>query len=186
MLYHKGTQTLRTKRLVLRRFTTADAHDMYKNWASDERVTQFLTWTPHKNLKETKSILSEWKTGYKEENTYNWAMEYEGHVIGGVSIVRCSDKREYAELGYCIGYDYWSQGFMTEAVQAIVSFLFIEVGFHRLEVAHAVRNPASGRVAQKCGFTYEGTKRESFKNADGEFLDVAFYGLLKNEWKPYT
>ena len=41
---HKGTVTLETPRLILRRLTLADAEPMYRNWASDPGVTKFLTW----------------------------------------------------------------------------------------------------------------------------------------------
>ena len=71
---------------------------------------------------------------------------------------------------------------MTEAAKAVIRFLFEEVGCHRVVIRHAVKNPASGRVAQKCGLTYEGTHREAFKNSNGDFLDIAEYAILKDEW----
>ena len=47
MLNHKGTATLTTPRLTLRRFEIADAQAMFDNWANDPRVTRHLTWRPH-------------------------------------------------------------------------------------------------------------------------------------------
>ena len=44
MLAHKGTQLIETERLILRPFTLSDANDMFKNWASDDEVTKYLTW----------------------------------------------------------------------------------------------------------------------------------------------
>lgn len=75
---------------------------------------------------------------------------------------------------------------MTEAARAVIHYLFREVGYHRIEIAHALKNPASGAVARKCGLTYEGTKRESFKTASNEFLDVAYYSILRHEWDAET
>lgn len=183
MITHKGTQTIHTKRLVLRRFTVDDAQAMFDNWASDERVTRYLTWKPHKSVEETKEILSRWCAAYENTDSYHWAMEYNGVVIGSISVVRFSDKREYADLGYCMGYEYWNKGLMSEAAKAVIDFLFTEVGVNRIEIAHAVKNPASGRVAQKCGLAYEGTKRESFKTDSGEFLDVSYHSILRREWE---
>lgn len=40
---HKGTNTLETKRLRLRRFRAEDAKGMYRNWASDPEVTKYVT-----------------------------------------------------------------------------------------------------------------------------------------------
>lgn len=180
---HKGTKTLKTERLILRKFKVNDYNDMFYNWASDENVTRFLTWMPHESPQATKQLLEGWCAAYENDNTYNWAMEFEGEVIGGISVVRLSEKFEYAELGYCMSRKYWNKGLMTEAARAVIDFLFSEVGVHRVTIAHAVKNPASGRVAQKCGLTYEGTKRESFKSSTGEFLDIAYYSILKDEWE---
>ena len=86
-------------------------------------------------------------------------MEYEGMPIGNISVVRLSEKSEYAELGYCMGYAYWNKGLMPEAAKAVIDFLFSEVGGNHVGISHAVKNPASGKVAQKCGLTFAGTKR---------------------------
>ena len=102
-------------------------------------------------------------------------MEYEGTPIGNISVVRLSEKSEYAELGYCMGYAYWNKGFMPEAAKA--------VSVNRVGISHAVKNPASGRVAQKCGLTFEGTKREYFKTSTREFLDISDYGIIRSEWE---
>lgn len=78
MITNKGTQTIHTQRLILRKFAFDDAQAMFKNWESDERVTRFLTWRPHASIDVTKQLLEAWCAYYDEPNTYNWAMEYEG------------------------------------------------------------------------------------------------------------
>ena len=77
--------------------------------------------------------------------------------------------------------DYWGRGIMTEAVKGVVEFLFTEVGCNRIEIDHLIENPASGRVAQKCGFTKEGVRREYF-NKNGVFHDDVMYALLRKDW----
>lgn len=134
MLTHKGTQTIITQRLTLRRFQVDDAQAMFDTWANDERVTRFLTWVPHESPELTKKLLESW----------------------------CA---------------------LPEAAKAVIDFLFAEVGFNRVGISHAVKNPASGRVAQKCGLTFEGTKREYFKASNGEFLDISDYGIIRREWE---
>lgn len=183
MLTHKGTQTITTERLTLRRFRIDDAQAMFDNWANDERVTRFLTWVPHESPELTKQLLESWCAAYENLNSYNWVIEFEGKIIGNISVVRSSEKSEYAELGYCMGFDYWNKGIMPEATQAVIDFLFTEVGINRVGISHAVKNPASGRVAQKCGLTFEGTKREYFKASNGEFLDISDYGIIRREWE---
>ena len=182
VLHHQGTRTLHTRRLTLRRFVEEDARQMFDGWACDERVTRFLTWTPHDSPQLTAALLKDWCAAYENPSTYNWAIEWDGRLIGNISVVQTSDRSEWAELGYCLGHAYWNQGLMTEAVRAVLGYLFEEVGCHRIGLSHAVRNPASGRVARKCGMTYEGTRRALFRAASGEFLDIAEYGMLRAEW----
>lgn len=183
MLTHKGTQTINTQRLVLRRFTMEDVQPMFDTWANDERVTRFLTWTPHGTPELTRQLLEAWISCYSKQNYYNWVMELDGSIIGNISVVRIDEHSEYAELGYCMACDYWNRGLMTEAAKAVIDYLFAEVGVNRVTIEHAVKNPGSGRVAQKCGLAYEGTKRQFFKSISGEFLDIAFYGILRSEWE---
>ena len=183
MLTHTGPQTITTKRLTLRRFTTDDAEEMFKNWASDERVTCFLTWKPHVSPEETRDILENWVASYADISRYNWLIEFEGRAVGNISVVRMSEKSEYAELGYCLGFDFWGKGIMTEAASTVIDYLFEKVKVNRVGISHAVKNPASGKVAQKCGLTFEGINREYFKSSQGEFLDIADYGILRREWE---
>ncbi|MDE6708964.1 MAG: GNAT family N-acetyltransferase, partial [Oscillospiraceae bacterium] len=86
-----------------------------------------------------------------------------------------------AEIGYSLRKPCWSKGIMTEAFSAIIPYLF-EVGFNRIDAAHAVKNPASGRVMQKCGLKYEGTFRQFFRSTAGELLDLSFYSILREDF----
>ena len=182
MFTHKGTQTIKTQRLILRKFTPEDAQPMFDTWANDERVTRYLTWQPHSTVDLTKMIVNDWCSSYEKDNSYNGAIEIDGQIIGSISVVLIDENSEHMEIGYCIGFDFWNKGIMAEALGAVIDFLFKEVGVNRIEIAHAVNNPASGKVAQKCGLTYEGTKRQFYKSADGKLQDIAFYSILKSEF----
>lgn len=182
MLTHKGTQTIKTERLILRRYKINDAEMMYKNWACDNRVTKFLTWEPHTSADASRALLELWAADYEKDDNYNWVIEFGGQIIGSITVVRQSERDEFAEIGYCIGFDYWGKGIMTEAAQAVIDFLFRKVGFNRVSIEHAVKNPGSGKVAQKCGMKFEGTKREYFKAQSGEFLDINEYSILRSEY----
>ncbi len=186
MLNHIGTQTINTERLTLRRFTPDDAVAMFNNWANDEDVCRYLTWEPHGDVKVTKQLLDVWCTAYNEPNYYNWVIEFDSAPIGNISIVFVSDKHEYACIGYCIGKAWWGRGITTEAASAVIEYMFKDVGVNRIEISHATKNPASGRVAQKCGLYCEGTKRQYFKSKSGDFFDIAFYSILRDEWTSAT
>jgi ribosomal-protein-alanine N-acetyltransferase len=72
------------------------------------------------------------------------------------------------------------QGIMTEALSLCVDYLFQSTKIHRVQLIIAEGNIASERVAQKCGFTYEGTARQAMF-ARGRHSDMKIYSLLRHE-----
>ena len=182
MLTHKGTRKLYTERLVLRRFTVEDAPIMYRNWASDEEVTKFLTWPAHANVEVSEMVIADWLKNYERDDYYQWAIVYEGEPIGSIAVVSQSDKIEKAEIGYCMGKQWWHKGIMSEALGAVIDYLFTEVGMQRIESRHDPRNPHSGAVMRKCGMTFEGTLRRSDWNNQG-ICDASHYAILREEYE---
>ena len=141
---HKGTKELRTERLLLRRFTPADAQAMYDNWACDAQVTRFLTWQPHASPAATAALLAGWCESYARPSYYNWTLEYERRPVGNISVVRLDEETSCAELGYCLGRAYWGRGLMAEAASAVIGFLFDEAGVRRVCISHAGGEPGVG------------------------------------------
>lgn len=180
MIEHKGSRILTTPRLMLRPFRLEDAEAMYANWSSDVDVTRFLTWPTHPNVDVSRAILADWVTHYAEPDYYHWAITLDGTPIGSIAAVDHDDRVRKAHIGYCIGKHWWRQGIMTEALQAVMDFLFNEVGYERLESRHDPRNPGSGAVMRKCGMKYEATLRRSDWNNQG-ICDACWYALLKSE-----
>lgn len=183
-LKHCGTKTINTKRLVLRRFKIEDADAMFKNWASNDNVTKFLTWPTHSSVEVTKKVLGEWVESYSDIKTYHWALTLKGkdEVIGDLSVTKMDEECATVELGWCMSEDYWGQGLMPEAALAVRDYLFDEVGCNRIGAIHDTNNPKSGRVMQKIGMKYEGTRRSASKNNQG-ICDIALYAILKDERK---
>ncbi len=180
MVNHKGTQVLTTPRLTLRPFASEDAEDMYANWASDPEVTKYLTWPTHANVDVSSWVCNDWVSHYGEPDYYSWAIVYDSHPIGSISVVEHDDRVGKAHIGYCIGRSWWRMGIVSEALKAVMAFLFDEVGFDRIEARHDPRNPHSGGVMRKCGMKYEGTLRQSDWNNQG-VCDASWYALLKSE-----
>lgn len=178
-----GTVELKTERLILRRFREADAELMYANWASDPEVTRYLTWTPHESVDSTCELLKLWAAEYEDPNKYNWAIEYSGSLIGNISLVQVDDNSERGAIGYCMAKKYWGKGIMTEALREVLRFCFEEVGFYRIEGAHAEANVGSSRVMEKCGLRYEGTLREHFKLlSTGERANIVQRAILRGDY----
>ena len=180
---HKGTRILNTDRLILRRFTLGDAENMYKNWASDEEVTRFLTWPPHASVEVTKSLLTDWISRYEEDSYYNWVIELKesGDVIGSISVVKLNENINGADIGYCMSRAHWGKGIMPEALKAVIKYLFCEVGCNRIAASHDVNNPKSGRVMDKAGMKLEGTLRRAGKNNLG-ICDEVWHSIIREEF----
>jgi RimJ/RimL family protein N-acetyltransferase len=92
------------------------------------------------------------------------------------------DLPEFA-IGYFADKDHEGQGFVTEAVQAMLPFLFTHLGAHRLRLHCSDTNDRSRRVAERCGFVLEGHIRENERNPDGTFSGTLYFGLLRNEFE---
>lgn len=184
MLMHKGTQQLETPRLILRQALRTDAAPMFRNWASDPEVTKFLTWPTYQNPENAHGILDMWITSYEKPDFYQWMIVPKelGEPIGSISVVRQREDIREAEIGYCIGRQWWHQGITSEALQAVIDYLFEEVGMNRISARHDPNNPHSGNVMKKCGMTYEGTTRQSDRNNQG-ICDTAQYSILRSEWE---
>ena len=184
MLTHKGTQTIETSRLILRRAVREDVEPMFRNWASDPEVTKYLTWPTYEKVETAHQILDLWASEYEKPNYYQWmiVMKELGEPIGSISVVRQNDRVEEAEIGYCIGSHWWHKGIMTEALNAVIEYLFTEVGMNRVAARHDPNNPHSGGVMRKCGMKYEGTHRACDRNNQG-ICDAAQYAILRSEWK---
>ena len=180
---HKGTVTLETPRLWLRRLCPEDAEAAFRNWTGDARVTSFLTWKPHESLEATRKLFAEWGARYADPMFYQWGIvpKLLGEPIGTVSVVRFLKDGACAELGACIGRDWWGLGISVEAVSAVLRFLFLTVGMPEVGACHDVENTASGRVIQKCGLAYRMTLNGQGRNNRG-VVDLARYSLTRREY----
>lgn len=180
---HCGTKKLETDRLILRRYVIEDAEAMYKNWASDEEVTKYLMWPTHANQETSRAVIEDWVRQYSKENYYQWAIVLKDNgdePIGSITVVDRKEKISMVHVGYCIGRTWWHKGITSEALQAVIDFLFDVVGVNRVEARHDPRNPNSGKVMKKCGMQYEGILRSSDWNNQG-ICDACYYAILKSD-----
>ena len=181
VMKHLGTVPLETERLILRRFTPDDAEAMFRGWATDPEVTEFLSWPAHTSVDVTRHILAEWVAAYSKPGFYQWAIETKaGELIGSIGSVRQDDRTRMVHIGYCIGRPWWGQGYTTEALIRLIQFFFDDVGMNRIESRHDPSNPSSGKVMVKAGMRYEGTARQADWNNQG-IRDTDYYAILAGD-----
>ena len=181
-LIHRGTVPFETRRLLLRPMCLADAGDMFRNWTGDAEVARYVSWEPHASEADSRAYLESVVAGYGQPNYYNWGIVFEETLIGSVGVARMSEADLNCEVGYCLGRRWWGRGIATEALRALVDFLFAQVNFHRIAAVHDPDNPASGRVMQKAGMAREGVLRQQ-RFLKGRFVDTVVYSILRDEWE---
>ncbi len=182
---HCGTQKIETDRLILRRFVPSDYLPMYNNWASDDEVSEFLTWPTHSDAEVSRSVVESWVAAYESDKNYQWAIAFKSepeNPFGSISVVFTDENVLSFEIGYCIGKKYWRLGITSEALAAVIDFLFKNTDVNRIEAIHDVNNPNSGRVMKKCGMIFEGMHRQGSRNNTG-LCDINYYSVLREEWK---
>ena len=174
---HKGTNSIETIRLILRRFQPEDAEAMFRNWAGDPNVCKYLSWGPHQDVEVSRKRIANWVNHYQYNNSYVWAIELKSMnmPIGSISVEITNDSTGTCEVGYCIGEAYWNRGIMTEALRAVMHYLFYEIGYQTIRAKHDVLNVASGMVMQKAGMHYEKTEYQVGVRRDGSRYDCAVY-----------
>ncbi|MCK4870387.1 MAG: GNAT family N-acetyltransferase [Gammaproteobacteria bacterium] len=100
-----------------------------------------------------------------------------GELIGVVGLV-IKDNGSVPELGYWLGVDYWGQGYMSEAVMAIIDYGFSELKLSKISALHFMQNAASGRVLEKCGFHFVRNSTCFVRKWDKE-VAIKYYEIIK-------
>ena len=122
------------------------------------------------------------ETGFWEENMGRMIVaDKEGKLLGTIMFFR----DPAYQLGYEIGYAIFrredrGKGYMTEALRIVCAHLFENRPVPRLQVTTAADNAPARRIAEKCGFQFEGVMRK-MGFLHGQFVDCVLYSLLREE-----
>ena len=175
--------TISTERLVLRPLRTADAYDMYE-YSCREDVTEFLLWSPHKVVGETREYLAYVETRYAKGEFYDWAITLKdsGKMIGTVGFTKIHTAHNCAEIGYVLNPEYHHLGLGFESAKRVVDFGFEELSLHRIEARFMQGNSASLHVMEKLGMTFEGYARDGML-VKGSYRTIGTCSILADEWE---
>ncbi|MET7705706.1 GNAT family N-acetyltransferase [Micromonospora sp. NPDC005413] len=103
----------------------------------------------------------------------------DGELLGSVSLHRIHDGD--ASIGYWTMPAARGRGVAVRAVVRLTDWAFADLRLHRVELCHAVANPASCRVADRAGYPAEGTLRESYRYGDGRRYDEHLHARLATD-----
>ncbi|MBQ6588954.1 MAG: GNAT family N-acetyltransferase [Butyrivibrio sp.] len=156
-------RVLETERLILRGWREEDASSLFK-YASDDRIGPDAGWLPHKDVGYSRAVI---RTIFAKDEVYAICIKgQEKEPVGSIGLtLNGSNERPIddgaAELGYWIGYPYWNQGYVTEAVKEIMRHGFEDLGLHMIVCGYFDGNERSKKVQEKCGFKHMYTNERS-------------------------
>ena len=170
---------IKTKRLLLRKMTKADATALLF-LRSDDRVMQYIGREKTKTVEEAETFIEKINASVEADESIMWAIALlndPGTMIGTICFWNILKDHYRAEVGYVLHPEYWNKGIMKEALQTVIYFGFTEMKLHSMEGHINPDNIVSGIVLEKCGFTREAYFKENFYFRN-RFYDTAVYSLL--------
>ncbi|MGE7760081.1 GNAT family N-acetyltransferase [Peribacillus sp. NPDC097895] len=171
--------TIESERLVMRKVTMNDAEGMFA-YASNRKVSRFVTWEAHRSLCDTKDFIQFVLQSYEDQKIAPWGIQHKesGKLIGTIDFVSWQVNHHSAEIGYVLAPEYWGSGLMTEAAKTIIAFGFENMNLVRIQARCFVENLASERVMQKAGMSFEGIIRKGMF-VKGKHEDLKLYSIIK-------
>lgn len=171
---------LRTQRLTLRPYAEADVPALHE--AGNDPGT--LRWLPLPSP-YTVDQARTYALGVAAEARTSGrglvrAVERDGALVAGLDLKRTDWVAKVTEIGYWTHPSYRGRGLMPEAVRALATWVITDRGFERVELRIAPGNAASLRVAEKAGFTREGTARNA-GYVHGGRVDLVICSLVPDD-----
>jgi len=174
---------LATQRLRLRKYEPSDATDLYA-MLSDEETMRYYSNETFQSRAEVEAYIILRRDDFAQRREIRWgiARHDDNRIVGSCGLHHFDEEFNRAETGYILNRAFWGQGFMAEALSAMLTYGFTEMGLHRIEAVIDSANERSKNVLLKLGFQYEGNLRQRFLFRGG-FEDEHYFGLLRDEWR---
>ncbi len=173
-------QQFQTSRLLLRLPTLSDAESSFHNYVQDPQVTRYLPWQPHTHIDQTRAFLAGCIEAWRGSTRFPFVITLlnENQAIG---MVELRLDGFMAEVGYVLGQAFWSKGYMSEAVQALVDWWKQQPDLYRFWAICDVDNIGSARVMEKVGMQREGRLRRYILHSavSSEPRDCYLYSIVK-------
>ena len=166
-----GTRIIRTPRLLLRPPQHGDAEALV-------RIRSLAM-----PLADAKKAVAAMVQEAAKPFAFHWVITMEGEVVGRIKGWDVNPYNGNLQLGYDIAPDHRGNGLMTEAVTAVLQYLFDSAEANRVWCSVREGNVASQRVCLKCGMQPEGVLRQHYACQHGGYDDVHLFGILRSEWQ---
>lgn len=176
-------ENLETPQLLLRKLNRNDVPSYFERLGSSLKVTEYMLWSPHKDISESDASIQKVLKRYEQGKCYRWGIERKADhsLIGIIELLRFDEMESTCSFAYMLGADFWGRGYGTEAVKAVFGFAFDKLKISAILADHFADNPASGAVMRKVGMKYIRTIPEKYEKY-GKKLDAEEYRITASQW----
>ena len=171
--------TITTDRLILRRYKETDIDAIY-DIITDNRLSKYIKF-PDLTKEQELECIKEWIKDADESKYEKWVIERKSDnaIVGNIDVNTVVKKHNYCNVGYTIRYDYWGNGYASEALKAVSDHLLNDIGYHLVECSCNELNIQSSKVMLKAGFKKDGYIANRRLNKDGTYSGVEYYSKTK-------
>ena len=158
-----------------------DAVPLFRAYTSDNDTVRFMSWRAHKAEDETLKFLQDCLGKWSDGTEYTYAVEIAGEPVGPVGIIGLNNHPDQVQFGYVIAPAYRGQGYMTEALSALVNWSLVQPRIWRASAFCDIDNLASVKVMEKSGMIFEGILRRYIvrPNISSEPRDCRMYANVR-------
>lgn len=175
--YISNKPTIETGRLIIRALRYTDVSDL-KEWMPDESIYTYWGKGPGKTDRNPERLFQK-----KEKDSKSFhlgvALKDSDKVIGDIWVYLI-EKNRMASIAIRLSKDYQGMGYGCEAIRAMTSFCFEHTELKRLWTEVDIRNIASAKMLEKCGYTREGLIRQG--KMVNTWCDYYTYGILDTDY----
>jgi RimJ/RimL family protein N-acetyltransferase len=170
---------LDTSNLFLRPLEMGDDEAMFA-MLSDKVSMEYWSSTPITGIEQAREVLREDLESDALGKSLCWAIMHRDRdiMIGKCILFQFDLANKRAEIGFILNRNFWRQGLMFQALEAVIGFAFGHLDLHRIEADVDVQNTGSLAILEKLGFEREGLFRDRWC-VYGEWQDSVMLGLIK-------
>jgi len=176
---------LRTDRLTLRRLEASDAVELFAIH-SDRDAMQWFGVDPMSRLDQARELIetfARWRTAPNPGTRWGIERNDDARLIGTCGLFKWQRDWRKCMVSYELSRAATGQGYMEEALHAVLPWGLREMELNRVEALIHPDNLPSIRLAERLGFVFEGTLREG-AYWSGSFHDMQVYALLAHDYRP--
>ena len=155
--------------------------------ANRAHLRKWLPWVDGINtVDDERKWIGDNLTRFVEGGVYGVNILYQGQIAGNIGFALLDMENRVADIGYWLAESMQGHGIMTRACRAWVSHCFDTLKLHRATIRAEPANERSWRIAERLGFTREGTLRHVGRYDDGRWIDHHLYAMLAEDWPQHS